>query len=293
MKNSWEDTALSQGRFLILVVMNRTPAELTSPSVLAEKIGVTRATMTRLIDGLERDGLIRRYPHGEDRRRQNIKLTAKGQELLEEILPDYWSRIDTLMKGLNETEQQAMITLLSKVADGLPALTEEGNSRSAPDPVEIREFQPGQTQGVIDLILPIQQGEFGIPISAEDQPDLADICGVYQRGCGNFWVACHKTCVVGTVALIDVGNHQAALRKMFVHRAFRGREKGTAKRLLQTLLDWARHNHIQEIFLGTTPRFLAAHRFYEKTGFEEIIKEDLPAAFPLMTVDTKFYRYRV
>jgi len=116
---------LSQGRFLILVVMNRTPDALTSPSVLAGKIGVTRATMTRLIDGLERDGLIRRYPHREDRRRQEIKLTAKGRDLLEKILPDYWSRIDTLMQGLNETEQQAMITLLAKVAGGLPALTEK------------------------------------------------------------------------------------------------------------------------------------------------------------------------
>jgi len=162
-----------------------------------------------------------------------------------------------------------------------------------PDPVKIIEFQPGQTRAVIDLILPIQQEEFGIPIKAEDQPDLADIPEVYQRGCGNFWVACHNTCVVGTVALIDMGNHQAALRKMFVHRAFRGREKGTAKKLLQTLLAWARHNHIQEIFLGTTPKFLAAHRFYEKTGFERIIKKDLPAAFPLMTVDTIFFRYQL
>ena len=116
---------LSQGRFLILVVMNRQPEERTSPSVLAEKIGVTRATMTRLIDGLERDGLIRRTPHKKDRRRQEINLSSRGRTLLEEILPDYWSRIDTLMQGLNETEQQTMLTLLAKVAGGIPALTEE------------------------------------------------------------------------------------------------------------------------------------------------------------------------
>ena len=116
---------LSQGRFLILVVMNRRPAERTSPSVLAEKIGVTRATMTRLIDGLERDRLIRRIPHKTDRRRQEIELSARGRALLEEILPDYWSRLDTLMQGLDNTEQQTLLTLLTKVAGGIPALTKE------------------------------------------------------------------------------------------------------------------------------------------------------------------------
>jgi hypothetical protein len=46
---------------------------------------------------------------------------------------------------------------------------------------------------------------------------------------------------------------------------------------------------IRDIFLGTTPHFLAAHRFYEKNGFCEIAKSALPASFPVMEIDTKFY----
>ncbi len=115
---------LSQARFLILIVMNRTPDELTSPSVLAQKIGVTRATMTRLIDGLEKDGLIKRYPHESDRRKQQLKLTARGRGLLETLLPDYWSRLYGLMGGLDAAEQATLITLLKKVAKRIPALTQ-------------------------------------------------------------------------------------------------------------------------------------------------------------------------
>ena len=159
--------------------------------------------------------------------------------------------------------------------------------------LEILPFQPSQTPEVIDHILSIQRGEFDIPITAEDQPDLADIPGFYQNGYGNFWVALTNGRVVGTVSLLDIGNHQAALRKMFVHKEFRGPEAGTAKKLLDTLLAWSRQQGLKEIFLGTTPKFLAAHRFYEKNGFEEIVKGDLPASFPVMTVDTKFYRYAV
>lgn len=116
---------LSQGRFLILIVMNRTPDELTSPSILAQKIGVTRATMTRLIDGLEKDSLIKRFPHESDRRKQRLKLTGKGRNLLECLLPDYWSRLHGMMDGLDTQERATLISLLQKVAQRIPALTED------------------------------------------------------------------------------------------------------------------------------------------------------------------------
>ena len=144
---------------------------------------------------------------------------------------------------------------------------------------------------VVDLIVSIQQKEFNIPITAEDQPDLSDIPDYYQKNHGNFWVALHNESVVGTISLLDIGNDQSALRKMFVHQHYRGPEKGTARSLLKTLLDWAKSRKLREIYLGTTPFFLAAHRFYEKNGFIEILKKDLPKAFPLMEVDTKFYKY--
>ncbi len=156
--------------------------------------------------------------------------------------------------------------------------------------IDIAEFSPEYTNAVIDLIVPIQREEFGVPITADDQPDLRDIPGFYQRGQGNFWVALHDGRVVGSVALLDIGSDQVALRKMFVQHDFRGSEHGTARRLLGVLLEWARDHGIRQIFLGTTAQFLAAHRFYEKNGFVELPKSDLPASFPVMAVDSRFYR---
>jgi GNAT superfamily N-acetyltransferase len=127
-------------------------------------------------------------------------------------------------------------------------------------------------------------------ISAEQQPDLRQIPTFYQVGNGNFWVALSGPALVGTISLLDIGSSQSALRKMFVHRDFRGSQTGTAKALLDTLIAWASSRAVHEIFLGTTPHFLAAHRFYEKNGFHEIVKSALPSAFPVMEVDTKFYR---
>ena len=155
--------------------------------------------------------------------------------------------------------------------------------------IEISPFAPQHANGVVDVILPIQQLEFEIPISLEAQPDLQDIPGFYKKGLGNFWVALDGGKVVGTVALVDIGNHQVALRKMFVSAAYRGAEHGVAKRLLDTLLQWCVARGVKTVFLGTTSKFLAAHRFYERNAFTEIDRSQLPASFPIMAVDTKFY----
>ncbi|WP_265945545.1 GNAT family N-acetyltransferase [Dechloromonas sp. A34] len=155
--------------------------------------------------------------------------------------------------------------------------------------VQISPFAPEHAAGVVSVILPIQQIEFEIPITLDAQPDLKDIPGFYQRGDGNFWVALEAGQVIGTLALLDIGNHQAALRKMFVASSHRGPEHGVARELLRTLLAWCHARGLRSVFLGTTAKFLAAHRFYEKNGFREIARESLPESFPVMAVDSKFY----
>lgn len=157
----------------------------------------------------------------------------------------------------------------------------------------IRPFLSSDAEGVASVILPIQQIEFGIPITLDSQPDLQNIPDFYQRDKGNFWVAERDDRIIGTIGLLDIGHGQAALRKMFVIEPFRGREYAVAGQLLDTLLAWSVAEKIAEIYLGTTSRFLAAHRFYEKNGFVEVAQADLPAAFPVMAVDSRFYRTRL
>ena len=156
----------------------------------------------------------------------------------------------------------------------------------------VRAYRPGDAQAVIDVIVPIQREEFGVSITAEDQPDLADIPGWYQTGAGQFWLAERDGLAVGTIALKDIGDGAVALRKMFVRPEGRG-PAGAASALLATALEHARAHGVREIWLGTTDRFLAAHRFYEKNGFAQVEAGDLPSAFPRMAVDTRFYRLRL
>lgn len=161
-----------------------------------------------------------------------------------------------------------------------------------PMPV-IQPYTDQNKQQVADLIVSIQQNEFGIPITLQDQPDLNDIPHFYQSNNGNFWTASVDDNMVGTIALLDIGNQQAALRKMFVSKNHRGKSFNIGQSLLDTLLHWATNRQFKEIFLGTTAQFIAAQRFYEKNGFIEIEKKQLPLQFPVMQVDVKFYRYDI
>lgn len=159
--------------------------------------------------------------------------------------------------------------------------------------MNIKTYTEKYREDVINLILSIQRDEFNIPITREDQPDLGNIPGFYQSGKGNFWIALCDEQVVGTIALIDIGNNQGALRKMFVKPEYRGKIHNTAGLLLAELLSWAKQQGMNEIYLGTTDKFLAAHRFYEKNGFDLIDKAVLPEAFPVMKVDTRFYMIKL
>jgi len=155
----------------------------------------------------------------------------------------------------------------------------------------VKEYSNEYQTQVVDLILQIQQQEYNIQITKNDQPDLFTIKDFYQTGNGNFWVAVCNDRVVGTISLLDIGNNQVALRKMFVEKEYGGEKFKTASLLLNNAIKWAKENSIKAVYLGTTPQFLAAHRFYEKNGFTSIGLKELPQNFPVLQVDKKFYKY--
>jgi N-acetylglutamate synthase-like GNAT family acetyltransferase len=159
--------------------------------------------------------------------------------------------------------------------------------------VKVQQYDPQYHQQVCALILDIQRKEFGVPITLEQQPDLNNIENFYQKGNGNFWIALYDGDVVGTIALIDIGKGEVALRKMFVAPAFRGSRFQTGQLLLDQSLDWMRETRCAAVYLGTLDIFVAAQKFYRKNGFEEVAIEHMPASFPRMPLDNRFFKKAV
>jgi len=110
---------ISPGRFTVLMLLydklGGEPLPQT-PAELAEKAGVTRATITGLVDTLERDGLVTREHDSDDRRMMLVHLTPRGLATLREILPGHFKRMAALMAPLSEHERKTLVRLLDKVA---------------------------------------------------------------------------------------------------------------------------------------------------------------------------------
>ncbi|MBC7787035.1 MAG: MarR family transcriptional regulator [Methylophilaceae bacterium] len=116
---------LLQGRWWVLILLMREDSKTSTPSILAEKSGVSRATMTGLLDGLEQSNLVARMFTKQDRRTIFIKLTEAGQAKLDMVMPDYYSRLSECMKALNEQDREKLQQILTVVNAGAEALLNE------------------------------------------------------------------------------------------------------------------------------------------------------------------------
>jgi DNA-binding MarR family transcriptional regulator len=125
---------MTPGRFTVLMLLYdklegtaipRTPAEL------ADMAGVARATITGLIDTLERDELVTREHVEGDRRMMQIRMTSKGLAALRDVIPGHFKQIAAQMASLNEHERKTLVRLLTKLAAHPPASHLESVSQSA------------------------------------------------------------------------------------------------------------------------------------------------------------------
>jgi len=112
---------LTEGKFYVLAFLfseellgNEDP----SPSQIADHIGVTRGTVTGLLDGLERDGFLERFHDSRDRRGLTIRITDKSRSFLDSFLPSITSTLADVIT-LSEQEKQNLIDSLGQIETAL------------------------------------------------------------------------------------------------------------------------------------------------------------------------------
>lgn len=110
---------LSHGRFAIMMYLNRAPDTPVNQTHLAEAYGVAKATITGLIDGLERDALVERLPDPSDRRASLVKLTPGGLAFLEGFLPNHFRGVTELLSGLDARDRAELTRLLGRLREGM------------------------------------------------------------------------------------------------------------------------------------------------------------------------------
>ncbi len=154
--------------------------------------------------------------------------------------------------------------------------------------MEIICYEDRYKAEVIDLILSIQNQEAKINLSIDEQPDLNNITDAYLNADGIFLLAVDRGSVVGTIGLMKSDKSWCVLKKFFVRADYRSKKIGLA--LYETLLKFAQSKGYHHIILDTPSVATKSHSFYERAGFRQIEKSDLPIQYHYPDRHSLLYR---
>lgn len=101
---------------------------------ISRQLGVTSGNLSRLLDGLEQEGLVKRTVNTLDRRAVYIQLTAAGQEVCDRVVPPVVELAKLHCEGFSDEEKASLRVLLERFkgnADKLYPSNSENWYRSA------------------------------------------------------------------------------------------------------------------------------------------------------------------
>ena len=105
---------LSDGTWRPLLYLGRMGGGIRQTD-LAGALGIEGASLVRLLDALERGGLLRRQPDPEDRRSKVLQLTEAGRETLEQIESAYEGVSQRLLARIETHELEQCLHVFRKV----------------------------------------------------------------------------------------------------------------------------------------------------------------------------------
>ena len=103
-----------------------------SPTTISERLLVTTASVTSLLDTLERRGLVARLRDPDDRRKLLVSLTEEGQQIIDQLLPEVIALQTAVMARLSEAERQRLLRSLDAIREAVAAVDADSVVAAAP-----------------------------------------------------------------------------------------------------------------------------------------------------------------
>ena len=88
---------------------------------IANAIDLTPRGVTRIVDGLESDGFVKRTYSKQDKRVRTVEITPKGNEFLRSATPDIQEKFANLFDVLSKKESIEFVRILEKLTDHMKA----------------------------------------------------------------------------------------------------------------------------------------------------------------------------
>lgn len=74
-----------------------------------------QSTMSRTLDSLEEQGLVRRVPRADDMRVRDVTITDEGRAVFEDVWPIMYNDMCRMFKDIDDEEYRAFVTTLHKI----------------------------------------------------------------------------------------------------------------------------------------------------------------------------------
>ena len=101
-------------RLVLLMLLSTHAQREMTPTDLAKATGVTRATVSNLLDSLVTHGLVARRPDPQDRRIVRVSLTSVGDQLVQRVSPTYFAWFTRALAPVTEDERVELVAILRK-----------------------------------------------------------------------------------------------------------------------------------------------------------------------------------
>lgn len=222
---------------------------------IRDYLGLDSGLMSRLLRGLETEGMITTVPSPEDSRRRIAHLTDAGHA----AFADYERLSNEQAEAIlaRHPRPRAILDAMDLIATAL-----------GQDRIEIREADPRSPQAIHCLTQYYAELErrfdTGFDVNLSRDPDATDMI----RPRGVFLLALSDGLPIGCVGLKGSGGPLAEIKRLWVSPAARGLKLAT--RLMENTEDIARALGITTLRLDTNSALPEAAALYRKTGWREI-----------------------
>lgn len=236
-------------------VLNSIGRGVTDVARLRESLALDSGLTSRLLRGLEEEGLIETVAHPDDARRRVVRLTRAGQREFRayEKLSDDQARAILARHPQPEVLLAAM-DLIACTLQRDRTVVEEADPNGEPARACLQAYYEELARRFAS----------GFDVARSRNPDAADMV----RPRGTFLLAWSDGLPVGCVALKGNGGDAAEVKRLWVAPAARG--QGLARRLMVAVEDAARQMGIRVLRLDTNSALPEAIELYRKTGWIEI-----------------------
>ncbi|MGY3620273.1 bifunctional helix-turn-helix transcriptional regulator/GNAT family N-acetyltransferase [Bradyrhizobium sp. USDA 10063] len=224
-------------------------------AVIREYLGLDSGLMSRLLRGLEDEGLIETVPHPDDARRRVARLTKAGRSEFRA-----YEALSNAQAGnflARHSHPEELLRAMDLVASAL------GRGRIVLEEMDPRRDDAKYCLGEYYAEL-ARRFENGFDVSLSRDPEAVDMI----RPRGAFLVAMSDGLPIGCVGLKRGGGEIAEIKRLWVAPSARG--LGLARRLMKAAEDIARELSIRVLRLDTNSALAEAQQLYRSSGWNEI-----------------------